>query len=74
MRGYKIFFTLSLVMVLMVSMSATVFALSRDELNKYKEEVLMGPDFSLKATDGKTYSLADYKGKSIVVVQTGSST
>ena len=28
----------------------------------------MAPDFSLQATDGKTYSLADYKGKQAVVL------
>ena len=28
----------------------------------------MAPDFSLQATDGKTYRLADYKGKQAVVL------
>jgi cytochrome oxidase Cu insertion factor (SCO1/SenC/PrrC family) len=73
MKAYKTIFTLSLAVLMTVSFSLTVYALSRDELGKYKEKAIMAPDFTLKDLKGKTHKLSDYKGK-IVVIQTGSST
>ncbi len=74
MKGFKIPYTLFLTMVLMTSFSTPVFPYSREDLAKYKEAELMAPDFSLKALDGNTYKLSDFKGKKFVVIQTGSST
>lgn len=74
MKVYKTFLTLLFTMLLMVSFSAAVLSLTRDELGKYKEEVIMAPDFALKAVDGKVYKLGDFRDKKFVVIQTGSST
>lgn len=74
MKGSKVLFALFFTLSLVIFFSLPAFSQSRDELLKYKENVVMAPEFSLQALDGKTYRLSDYKGKKIVVLETGSST
>ena len=50
---------------------ATLFGLGIAMVAVAAEELKVGdkaPDFTLKATDGKTYKLADFKGKKAVVI------
>ncbi len=74
MKGSKVLFALFFTLSLVIFFSLPAFSQSRAELLKYKENVVMAPEFSLQALDGKTYRLSDYKGKKIVVLETGSST
>lgn len=75
MKGHKTPFTLFFTMLQMISFSSLVFSqIPRADFQNYKEKNLIAPNFSLKALDGKTYNLSDYRGKQIVVIQTGSST
>ena len=74
MKGSKVLFALFFPLSLVIFFSLPAFSQSRAELLKYKENVVMAPEFSLQALDGKTYRLSDYKGKKIVVLETGSST
>ena len=74
MKLSKTVFTLSLAIIMVVSFSVSVFSFSRDELGKYKEKTLIAPDFTAQSTEGKTYKLSDYRGKGIIVLETGSST
>ena len=74
MKGSKVLFTLFFTLSLVIFFSLPAFSQSRDELLKYKENVVMAPDFSLQSLDGTTYRLSDYQGKKIVVLETGSST
>lgn len=74
MKGSKVLFALFFTLSLVSFFSLPAFSQSRDELLKYKENVVMAPEFSLQALDGQTYRLSDYKGKKIVVLETGSST
>ncbi len=73
MKNYGIPFSLFLTVSLMLS-SPLIYSHTRDELSNYQETELTAEDFSLKGLDGETYTLSDYKGKSIVVLQFGSST
>jgi hypothetical protein len=74
MKHYGIRFSLFLTVSLMISSSPLIYSYTRDELSNYQETELMAEDFSLKGLDGETYTLSDYKGKRIVVLQAGSST
>ena len=44
------------------------YALAADDEKKSIEVGVQAPDFELKGTDGKTYKLSEFKGKSAVVV------
>lgn len=70
----RFLFTLLLVVGLLISSINLAQAYTREELNKYKDNSLMAPEFTLKDLDGKDYSLKDYREKMYVVLQTGSST
>lgn len=70
----RFLFTLLLVLGILVSSINLAQSYTREELNKYKDNTLMAPEFTLKDLDGKGYSLKDYRGKMYVVIQTGSST
>jgi len=61
----RVFFTLGLVAALVAgAMTLTAAAQGASELKVGD----MAPDFSLAATDGKTYKLSDFRGKKAVVV------
>ncbi len=74
MKGYRTSLAFFLTISLTLFLSTPLFSYSRDELNKYKDTELMAPEFSLRGLDGNTYTLSDFRGKKIVVIQTGSST
>jgi len=74
MKPCKAIFTLSLIIMLLVAFSATGFSLSAGELSQYKKKPIMAPEFTLQDLDGKVISLSDFRGKRIVVIETGSST
>ena len=74
MKSCKSSLAVSLAISLVLFLSTPLFSYSRDELNKYQDKELMAPDFSLRSLDDNTYTLSDFKGKKIVVIQTGSST
>ena len=74
MKGYKIPFSLCLTVLLMISSAPLSNSYTRDELNNYQDTKLMAEDFSLQGLDGRIYTLSDYKGKKVVVLETGSST
>ena len=65
---------MSLAMLMSVSFSVDVFSFTEAELDKYKKNVIMAPDFTLKDLDGNTHNLMAYRGKKVVVLETGSST
>ena len=74
MKSCKTSLTVSLAISLVLFLSTPLFSYSRDEMNNYKDKELMAPDFSLRGLDGSTHTLSDFRGKKVVVIQTGSST
>jgi hypothetical protein len=75
MKGGRNPLTLLLSVLFITFFAVPVFAqLGGSELMQYQEKELMAPDFTLVSLEGDSYTLSDYRGKKIVVVETGSST
>ena len=74
MEGHKTLFALLVAVAVLVPLTISVDAYTRDELSRYKEVELIAPDFTLKSLDGNTHTLSDFKSKQFVVLQFGSST
>jgi thioredoxin-dependent peroxiredoxin len=68
LRGFEMFKRTVLIILAMGLLSVTAFAQQPSPAKTHLKVGQAAPDFTLRATDGKTYTLSDLRGKKNVVL------